>query len=634
MRGGEVAVSGIVFVRNRDGRPVDPLVFAAMCEGLAHRAVDGQRVVSGEDWRLAFFSWWTTPEEVEEFQPLQDSRIGVYLAFEGRLDNRRELAAALGLAAGQQLSDAALALQAYECWGAESLARFVGPFAVVVVEEPGGRLVGARDQLGERTLVYAQVGGTLVVASEECAVLAHPGVRNLLNERTVARYLAVLPPAEGQTFFADVSELPPGHVLLADQNGVRLRRYWQPDLTPLPVRNEGEVVEEWRALLRDAVAACLRTPSAVGVLMSGGLDSTAVAAMAAEYGHGRGRPVAVSWVFDELAGADERRFMAPVVARHGLDWIQVHGDELWPLCPTVGWGDNPNGPGEAPSKALWVATAAALRERHCSVLLTGESGDHLYFGWEHWLRDLLHARRFGAAAIGVVRALLTGVAVDRRELRRLKSALGRAVGWRRARANGGLVRRWLTQEGATLVRGSGGPGEVGDRPTGRLAGLEDPWNRWGLVEGYRFGRRLGLDVRRPYRDLRLAQFAARIPSYMLARGGWSKWIGRVAVQALLPTAVAWRRWRSSHLPFIARGLAERGVEVVRTQLARPRAVWWQYVDEQVFRAAYPRRLQRGRDGAETVVAWQCVCLELWRERLGSPLAVAADGGWEEERECA
>ncbi len=623
-----------MFAYHRDGSPVDPQVFAAMCGPLAHRAVNGGRVVSGANWRLAFFSWWTTPEEVGELQPLQDSQTGVCLAFEGRLDDRRKLATALGLAGGQQLSDAALVLKAYERWGAESFARLVGPFAVVVVAEASGQVLCARDQLGERTLVYAQVGQTLVVASEECAVLAHPGVGNHLNEQTVARYLAVLPPAEGQTFFAEVSELPPAHLLVADRDGVRLRRYWQPDLTPLPVRSEGEVVEEWRALLRDAVAACLRTPSRVGVLMSGGLDSTSVAAVAAQQGHSRGAPVAVSWVFDELPWADERRFMAPVVARHGLDWIPIRGDELWPLCPTVTWGDNPNGPGEAPSKALWVVTAAALEERKTAVLLTGESGDHLYFGWEYWLRDLLHARRFTAAATGVLRALLAGVTVDRRELWRLKSALGRAVGWRRAGASAGFSRRWLTREGAGLVVGTGCAGASAGRPTGRAAGLEDPWNRWGLVEGYRFGLRLGLEVRRPYRNLRLAQFAARVPSHLLARGGWSKWIGRVAVQELLPKAVAWRRWRSSHLPFVARGLAERGAEVACTQLAWPRAVWRKYVDEQVFRAAYPGHLQRGRDGAETVVAWQCVCLELWRQRLGSPSFVAGDGGLDEERECA
>lgn len=626
-------MSGVVLAANRDTCPVDPRVFAAMCKPLAHRAVDGQTIVSGPNWRLAFQSWWTTPEEVREFQPLQDRRAGACLAFDGRLDNREELAAALGLAGGDRLSDAAIALAAYERWREESFARFVGPFAVVVVEESGGRVVCARDHLGERTLVYAQPRGALVVASEECALLAHPGVSDRLSERTLARYLAVLPPGEGDTFFADIAELPPAHLLVSDQAGVRVRRYWEPDLSPFPVRSEGEAVEEWQARLRQAVRGCLRSTSPVAVLMSGGLDSTSVAALAAQEGSGRELPVAVSWVFDELAGADERRFMTPVVERYGLQWIPVRGDERWPLCPEVEWGTNPNGPGEAPSKALWVASAAALRERTCQVLLTGESGDHLYFGWEFWLRDLLRARRFAAAAASVGQAVRMGTAVDRQELRRLRSALARVVRPPRRRDGGDVVRPWLTQKAVALISGSrhiaaGGGG--GDR----TAGLRDPWNRWGLVEGYRYGRRLGLDVRRPYRDVRLATFAARMPSFLLYRAGRSKWIGRVAMEDALPEVVAWRRWRSSHLPFVARGLAERGLHVVREQLMAAGSRWSEYVNERAFLASFPGNLQRGKDGAETVVAWHCVCLELWRRRLGSHTMMVGDEGLGEERECA
>lgn len=626
-------MSGIVLAVHRDARPVDPEVFAAMCRPLAHRAVNGQTVACGPNWRLAFQSWWTTPEEVGELQPLHDRRTGAYFAFDGRLDNREKLERALGLASGSPMTDAGIALAAYERWGEESFARFVGPFALVIVEENGGRVVCARDHLGERTLVYAHREQAFVVASEECALLAHPSIRDQLNERTLARYLAVLPPVEGETFFADIAELPAAHFLVSDQAGVRVRRYWEPDLSPLKVRNEGEAVEEWQARLRQAVRGCLRSTSPVAVLMSGGLDSTSVAALAAQEGRGQESPVAVSWVFDELVGADEREFMTPVVERYRLAWIPVLGDERWPLCPEVEWGTNPNGPAEAPGKALWVASAAALRERDCRVVLTGEGGDQLYFGWDYCLRDLLRARRFAAAATSVGQAVAMGIAVDRPGLRRLRSALARVIRPERERGSVGPVRPWLTEKGVALVSLARQPA-TGDREGERGRGLRDPWNRWGLVEGYRFGRRLGLDLRRPYRDVRLATFAARLPSFLLYRGGWSKWITRVALQEALPRAVAWRRWRSSHLPFVARGLAERGLDLVREELEKNGSLCWEYVSERVFRASFPRNLQRGKDGAETVVAWQCVCFALWQRWRTSATATAVGGALGTEREVA
>lgn len=604
-----------------------------MCRAQAHRATHGAREVQGTNWRLAFQRFCTTPEEVGECQPVHAPDRGLWLALEGRLDNREELLSVLGGRADPCSSDAELALAAFERWGEEAFRRFVGPFAVVVVENVSGRAVCARDQLGERTLVFARAGELLLVASEEQALLAHPLVSSRLNERTVARYLAVLPPAPGETFYAGIAELPPGQVLIWEGGKAALRRYWQPELSPLGTMSEGEAIEQWRYLLQQAVRACSRSASPVAVLMSGGLDSTSVAALAAQGARG-GQPVpAVSWVFDELAGADERKFMKPVVDRHGLDWIPLRGDDRWPLCPEVEWGDNPNGPGEAPSKALWFDTAAALRSRDSLVLLTGESGDHLYFGWEYWLRDLLRTGRIGTAVADVVLAAVAALRGDRRELRALRSALARAARRRTGAKVGQPVRPWLTPRALRLI-GDEEPGGGRESPGHRrLVGLLDPWNRWGLIEGYRFGRRLGLDVRRPYRDLRLAVFAARIPSYLLRRRGWSKWIGRVAMQDSLPGTVAWRRWRSSHLPFVARGLAERALQQVWELLTASDSLWPEFVDPKMLAAAFPDNLRRGRDGAATVLAWQCVCLESWRRRglLAKSAAVQAVG---EERKCA
>jgi asparagine synthase (glutamine-hydrolysing) len=322
-----------------------------LIEAQAHRARDGWRVIGRGFAALAHLHFWTTPEEVGERQPLEEG--GLAVAFDGRLDNRDELVAELGVADARSWSDCRIALRLYQRLGEDALRRFLGPFVLIVVDAAASRVTLARDPLGERTVFYACRGTSCYAASEEGALLAAPGVDWDIDARTAARYLAAEPPREGDTFLRGVREVRPGHLLRlrAGATEPETVRYWQPrELLPQESRSrrrDGEWAERLGHELDRAVGARLRVVGNAAVMMSGGLDSGSVACLAARALRGRHvqEPVlAYSWTFDELLECDERAYIRALATRWGLRSRPVPADRLWPLCVEADYLATPGRP--------------------------------------------------------------------------------------------------------------------------------------------------------------------------------------------------------------------------------------------------------------------------------------------------
>jgi len=593
-----------------------------MQAAMAHRGPHGRTTLAAENVLLGHVHFWGTPEEVGEEQPLRFEEAGFDLAFDGRLDNRDGLISQLSPPDGCAVSDAVLAGLAYARWGEACVSRFLGPFALIVVDHRRRRVVAARDPLGDRTLVYVVHPELVLMASEEHALLQHPRVSPDLNERTLAAYLAVLPPADGETFFADIAELPPGHLLAVEDEMVRVSRYWELEPAPMGYRHDLDYVDHFRELLDLAVRCRLRSSTRCAVLMSGGLDSTSVAARAAAVPSVSGSPLVVSWVFEELAGADERRFITPVVERAGLEAVTISGDDAWPLAGDDTWADDPNGPAESPARILRQRTQEKLAAAGCRTLLSGDGGDHLFFGSEYWLRSRLNEQGIGAVLAGLA-SHLRRHGVRRHPARALFRALSLVLGVRRPGWSSGPGRPWLTAHARSLL-------EARLHSSHSPAGAEWAARRrvatdGRMSSGIRADRRAflagGLDHRRPFRDRRLVEFVAGLPARLLHAPGESKLLLRRAMQGSLPEVVRTRRWVSSHLPLVARGLADREFCRVQELLTASEAVWPRYVESEALWRGFPGRLATGRDGAETVVAWHCLCLELWLRRR-----VAGRGG--------
>jgi asparagine synthase (glutamine-hydrolysing) len=541
------------------------------------------------------------------------------LALDGRVDNRRELRARLAgaLPSERAPDDAELLLAGYELWGDAVFDRVTGPFAAVVADPVAGRLLLARDPLGGRPLYYRRTGPLLAVASRPAALLAFDGSAPRLDEESIARYLAIEGPRPGATFFDAVRAVRPGEALRIDADAVRSSFAARLAPEPLPARaDEAELGERFRARLDAAVACRLPGSQPSAVLMSGGLDSTAVAATAARDAARAGAPppLAISWVFDELPACDERRWIAAVRRAAGLPALEIVADGLWPLAGEPSWPRPVDSPFLDLYRPLLDRALAAARARGCAALLTGHAGDQLFAGGSDWLPALLGERRFAAAAAALARGALLRARGHRLHYGP-RAALAR-LGGRAAPAP--VERPWLTAAAAERLAASARhavepAAEEGDAPRRRALLLP---SQLALFESADLAAEAaGVELRRPFRDRRLAEFLLAVPAHQLYRPGESKRLLRRALADRLPAAVLRRRAVTSLLPLARRGLVERERAVAIEALRAPGALWPRYVrPEWLFERALPA-LERESPGVEALVFWHCYTVERWRRTL-------------------
>lgn len=617
-------VSGWVVLFHRDGRSVEPACFANLMAALAHRGADGCDVVIDGSVGLGHQHFWTTSEENGERQPIHSSEADVDLVFDGRLDNRESLLAELAIESplARPLSDAAVALRAFGRWRDDCFSHFEGPFAMAFFDRVRRSLLCARDALGERTLVYYSSPTLVIVASEEAAVLSHPQVSQRTDRESVARHFALLGPNPGATYFEDLRELPPAHVLHIRATGESCRRYW--DLDPghqIRYRDDRDYADHFLALLRDSVESHLRTSSSSpAVLMSGGLDSTSVAAIAGRSACESGRaPVcAVSWIFDDLPECDERQWQTAVVEAAALEPIWLRGDDSWPLADgEASWPSSPNVPFSNPFRLLLDRAYRAVADRGGRVVLSGWFGDHLYLGQEQWLADLLTERRWWSAVREALRALrLRGEAIRlglRPGLRYLGGTVPGADRLRRWRS-GPPRASWLTDEAREIALDTDP-----DRDGGSGRELRRRWmlNSLDVVsarEESSFASRALVEVRYPYWTRRMMEFALGIPSHLLYRPGSEKHVLRMAMAGLLPEAVRLRQGHRVLDSLFLRLVSKSGLQTVKQLLESPGAGWHCFVDRRYLEPILEGGWQGGRMGIEAAVLWQCLSFEIWRRR--------------------
>jgi asparagine synthase (glutamine-hydrolysing) len=381
-------VSGLVALVNHSGAPIEERALWNILRAAPHRGPDGAWVHVDGAAGLGYAKLAVTPEDVAARQPLASPLTGCVVTADARLDNRAELLAVLRgdwlRGADAEVPDAALILRAYEVWGGGAARRLLGDFAFVVWDPRARRLVCARDTSGQRPLFYRADRQTFAAASEIRQLLQDPSVAVTPSEE---RLLDFLVPANlwvnekdcADTFFVGIRAVPAGHTLTLGvgegESVPRIERYWA--LEPpaeIRYRTEEEYAEHFRALFFEAVRARLRSAGDVGMLLSGGLDSSSVACVAQElYRTGRAARgvTAYSMVFEGLE-CDERPLVEDVRAKSGLPVefvpapVGLWGAHLEPSELLTSPLDRPD--------ARWALYAQAER-RGLRVVLTGDIAD-------------------------------------------------------------------------------------------------------------------------------------------------------------------------------------------------------------------------------------------------------------------
>ena len=283
-------MSGIAGILHFDGRPVEPGQVEAMTAAMQYRGPDGIHHWRKGNVALGQCMLRTTPESLEETQPLTNEDESLVLVMDGRVDNWEELRREL-LGQGAVLrtrADAELVLRAYEVWGRECLRHIDGDFALVIWDARRHEAFCARDRMGNKPFTYHWTGSTLYFASEQQAILRQPEVPQVLNEGMVAEYLAAQWFSNTETLWQGILRLEAAHSMGVSPAGPTLNRYWAPDLqASLSFRNDAECAEHYRALLFDVVRRLSRSMAPIACEVSGGLDSSAIFAVADSLQRGR-----------------------------------------------------------------------------------------------------------------------------------------------------------------------------------------------------------------------------------------------------------------------------------------------------------------------------------------------------------
>ena len=342
------------------------------------------------------------PEDVHDRQPLVGLSGNIVLVADIRLDNRDELVAALGLAPGRTLCDAAILLAAFERWDVGCLDRMVGDFAFAVWDCARRRIVLARDPLGQRPLHYHRAAGLFAFASMPKGLHVLAEIPRAPDEDRVAEFVVLLPESGSQSYFARIERVEAGHVVTLDAKGVTSRRYWEPSRPRAPFKTTDEYEEGLRHHLDQAVRSRLRGASGtVATHLSAGLDSSIVTATAArEMALSGGGVMAFTAVprsgyaappHDGRIG-DEGPHAAMTAARHpNIEHAAIRGDPAALLSELDRYfflfeqpvRDLPNG-------AWFCAVNDAIRRRKIAVLLPAYMGNLTlsYNGFERLAQDI------------------------------------------------------------------------------------------------------------------------------------------------------------------------------------------------------------------------------------------------------
>ena len=377
-------MSGFVCILHGDNAPIERALLESLTHFLSFRGPDAREVCLDGAVGMGHALLRTTHEAIAERQPA--SLEGRYrIVADARLDAREELIAELHRAkrdVSSSTPDCDLILHAYALWSAACMDHLRGDFSFALWDARHRQLFCARDHFGIKPFYYAQLEGILLCSNTLNCLRLHPRVRDRLNEAAVGDFLLFgLNYDNGTTIFEDIRRLPPAHMLSVSLRGLQVKPYWVPPTNGrIRYSRPDDYIEHFRGILDRAVADRL-PPAHAGILLSGGMDSSSVAAVAKEVIGKSNQAIEVqafTYTFDLLPRDREGDYAREVAAFLGIPikLIRMEEAQLFDrfddprLCPPE--------PAEDPFQA---ATTDARRRisSECRVLLSGDGGDNLMF---------------------------------------------------------------------------------------------------------------------------------------------------------------------------------------------------------------------------------------------------------------
>jgi len=640
-------MSAIFGLHYLDNHQVSRSYLERMSEVLAHRGPDGSRAWCQGTAGLGQRMLWTTAEAANELQPFEDSSGDFVITADARLDNRGELISNLG-PSGLNLggkTDSELILAAYRHWGECCAEKLLGDFAFVIWDKRQRKLFCARDHFGVKPFYYYLSPKALVFASEMKAVLALPEVPCELNEVRLGDHLADVIADDETTFYRGILRLPPGHSMTVVDGRVSTRRYFALDAErEVRLGSDGEYAEAFRELFTEAVSCRLRATSPVGVMLSGGLDSSSITCVAKNLLPAEAsRLKTFSAIFDAVPECDEREFINPILDECGVDPHFILGNEHGPFKCLDDLHRYQDQPSYGPNFSMIWSLYESVRAQGVRVLLDGHDGDTTVSHGERYLHELARSGRWlrltvelrglskhqgesawdGLRAFGrhyginpfikKHRALRLARRVWRSAARRIGApdSTARPTGWRdllnpQFAAQINMSQRYQEWR-QTISRTAHTEHEAHFRM------LTHPRHAFALELHDTAAAAFSIEKRYPFWDKRLVEFCLALPAQQKLKNGWSRAVMRHGMNGILPPQVQWRTGKTNFAPSLEYGLRVFERAQLDDVILRNPGIIEEYVNIGVLRQAYMRFLDRKSevDPSDLIAIWKTVSSASW-----------------------
>jgi len=561
-------------------------------------------------------------------QPMSDSKGKYHIVFNGEIFNFIEIRKELQSKGYEFVTqtDTEVILNAYDCWGEDCLHQFVGMFAFALWDEKNNKLFMARDRLGIKPFYYYFDGKRLVFASEVKSVL--PGLKNKpsVNTHLIDAYMSFGYVPGEETLQHGIKRLLPGHCMVAQSGTLTIRKYW--DLEFLNDHDHGldHYLERFGALLEDSIKLRLRSDVPLGVFLSGGLDSSAVVSMVAPQLSRRLKTFSVAYDFGEKY--NETPYAREVAAQYNTEHYEliITPKDFMDFVPRyINYMDEPVT--EAAAISLYYISKFA--RDHVTVTLSGEGADELFAGYDFYKYNLFmerHHCKFKRLPV----FFSEGWSPQHAKLRKINKYMRLARKPLEERYRGissyeENMKTWLYNKefSSSLNNQQNNPLQ------GFLADLfaktahNDPLSRmlyfdtktWLvddlLIKADRMSMASSVELRVPFLDHRLVEFAASIPSTYKIHKQTSKYILKKLMAEKLPPRIIHRKKMGFPTPLetmFRQDLFDYAADILLSQAARERGYFRHEAVQDMLNSHHSGKSDYHRE------IWQLLVLEEWHRK--------------------